>query len=104
MAKPSSDDRTPIEQRRLTESVHRRVRRKKQAAGAQDRSVWFGLGMFGLVGWAVTIPTLAGIALGWWIDNTWPGPISWTLTLLFIGAVVGCWNAWYWIGQESGRK
>jgi ATP synthase protein I len=59
------------------------------------------MGMFGLVGWSVAIPTLAGIALGVWVDTRWPGPYSWTLMLLVIGVGLGCLNAWYWIKRES---
>lgn len=57
--------------------------------------------MFGLVGWAVALPTLLGIAPGLWIDERWPGPISWTLNLLIIGVLIGCLNAWYWVSKES---
>jgi len=103
VAKSPSKARPPATEQRLTDTVRHRAQRKRQAARAHDRSVWFGLGMFGLIGWAVTIPTLAGIALGWWIDSLWPSHISWTLTFLFVGTVVGCWNAWYWIGQERDR-
>jgi ATP synthase protein I len=46
------------------------------------------------VGWSVTLPTLLGIALGVVIDRRWPGRFSWTLTLLFLGLVFGCANAW----------
>ena len=59
--------------------------------------VWFGLGMFGVVGWAVAIPTVLGIFLGVWIDLKWPGPYSWTLMLLLIGLILGCLNAWFWV-------
>lgn len=85
----------------LTESVDKQARRKLKARQDGKHSVWFGLGMFGLVGWSVAIPTLAGIALGIWIDRRWPGQISWTLTLMFVGVVLGCLNAWRWIGEES---
>ncbi len=57
--------------------------------------------MFGLVGWAVAIPTLLGVALGVWIDMTWPGRFSWTLALLLAGAALGASNAWYWVSQEQ---
>jgi len=30
--------------------------------------VWFGLGMMGLIGWSVVIPTLLGAGLGHWLD------------------------------------
>lgn len=85
----------------LSESVDKQAKRKLKARQEGEHSVWFGLGMFGLVGWSVAIPTLAGIALGVWIDRRWPGQISWTLTLMFVGVVLGCLNAWRWIGEES---
>lgn len=91
--KPSGSD--------LTQSVAKQSRRKIKARQNQRHAIWFGLGMFGLVGWSIAIPTVAGIALGIWIDNRWPGQISWTLTLLFVGVVLGCLNAWRWIGEES---
>jgi ATP synthase protein I len=71
-----------------------RARRQK------DQSVWFGLGMFGLVGWSVAIPTLVGVALGVWIDLKWPSRYSWTLMLLIIGVMLGCLNAWFWLNRE----
>jgi predicted F0F1-ATPase subunit/F1F0 ATPase subunit 2 len=49
--------------------------RKLKARREKGRSLWFGMGMFGLVGWSVAIPTLAGIALGVWVDTRWPGPL-----------------------------
>ena len=85
----------------MAESVGRKEARKQKARKEKDRSLWFGLGMFGLVGWSVAIPTLIGIALGIWIDRTYQTPYSWTLMLLFVGVVVGCLNAWYWVKREG---
>jgi ATP synthase protein I len=62
----------------------------------------FGLGMIGMVGWSVAIPTLLGVAAGMWMDRTWPGPHSWTLTMLFVGVILGCLNAWYWVRSSLG--
>jgi ATP synthase protein I len=90
-----TDERFPVD-------VGRKAARRRRAAREKDRGVWFSLGLFGLVGWSIAIPTLLGVALGVWIDTRWPGPVSWTLTLLFVGVVVGCLNAWYWVKQESG--
>jgi ATP synthase protein I len=70
-----------------------RIRGRKE----KDQNIWFGLGMIGVVGWAVTIPTLIGVAIGLWIDRTWPSRFSWTMTLLISGVMVGCMNAWYWV-------
>jgi len=65
------------------------------------RTVWFGLGMMGLVGWSVAAPTLLGAALGIWLDKQYPGIHSWTLTLMIIGLVIGCLNAWHWVARED---
>ncbi len=94
----------PRDEERLRSVVAVKAERRRKAAGEKDRGIWFSLGLFGLVGWSITIPTLLGVALGVWIDGRWPGRVSWTLTLLFVGLVVGCINAWYWIRQESGGR
>jgi ATP synthase protein I len=95
------DERRPATPRELDEEVGAREARKIRARGERDRTVWFGLGMFGLVGWSVAIPTLAGVGVGIWLDMTFPGRFSWTLALLLAGATLGCLNAWYWISQEQ---
>lgn len=92
-------ERTPEE--RFQADVARKAERRRQAEREERRSIWFSLGLFGIVGWSVAVPTLAGIALGVWLDSRFPGRISWTLTLLFVGITVGCLNAWYWVKQES---
>lgn len=85
----------------LEEHVAGKEARKLRARREKERSIMFGLGMFGLVGWSVAIPTLIGIAVGIWIDRTYPGPYSWTLMFLVIGVALGCLNAWYWVKRES---
>jgi ATP synthase protein I len=77
--------------------------RKLKARASAKGNVWFGLGMFGLIGWSVAIPTLLGVALGIWIDHTWPSQYSWTLMLLLLGIILGCLNAWRWISQERQK-
>jgi ATP synthase protein I len=72
-----------------------------QARQEGDRSIWAGLGLFGMVGWSVMVPMLLGIALGIWIDKRFPSSYSWTLMLLFVGLVLGCWSAWYWMQREQ---
>lgn len=85
---------------RFSRRVEAEERRKLRARRRRERRIWFGLGMFGIVGWSVAVPTLAGVALGIWIDTRWPGRYSWTLMLLFCGLILGCLNAWYWVSQE----
>lgn len=90
----------PHHHKQLANHIANKADRRQRARSHPKRGLWFGLGMFGLVGWAVAIPILLGIATGIWIDKQWPGRISWTLTLLFLGVVLGCRNAWYWIERE----
>ena len=75
--------------------------RKLKAQRKVTQTVWSGLGMMGLVGWSVAVPTLLGAALGIWLDKRYPGIHSWTLTLLIIGLTVGCLNAWHWVAKED---
>jgi len=49
------------------------------------------------------IPTVLGLLLGIWLDRMFPGDISWTLTFLIVGLVIGCLNAWQWITREQHR-
>ncbi len=75
--------------------------RKLKAQRYVTKTVWSGLGMMGLVGWSVVVPTLFGAALGIWLDENYPGEHSWTLALLTIGLVLGCVNAWHWVSRED---
>ena len=74
---------------------------RKIKARKSTQGVWFGLGMMGLVGWSVVVPTLLGAALGIWLDKHHPGKHPWTLALLMAGLALGCLNAWYWVAKEA---
>ncbi len=82
---------------RFADKVARKEALRMKGIRHKDETVWFGLGMFGIVGWAVAIPTLIGIALGLWIDRTWPSRYSWALMFLIAGVVIGSINAAYWV-------
>ena len=87
----------------LARQVGTKAARKLKAQRHSERTIWFGLGMMGLIGWSVVVPTLLGAALGIWLDRAYPGRQSWTLTLLFLGLIIGCVNAWHWVAKE-GRE
>ena len=72
----------------------------KLQAQRENRSAWFGLGMFGMVGWSVVVPTLLGAALGIKLDKIYHQSFSWTLTFLITGLFMGCLIAWHWISKE----
>jgi len=85
----------------LAEQVGAKARRKLRAQRDTTQGVWFGLGMMGLIGWSVVVPTLLGAALGSWLDEHHPGGRSWTLALLVAGLCIGCLNAWHWVSKED---
>jgi len=98
---PDDFDRQEVD---FGERVASREKRKVRARQRRDRGIWFGLGMFGIVGWSVAIPTLIGLAAGIWIDANLPSRFSWTLMGLLVGLLVGCLNAWYWLNSEGQRE
>lgn len=75
--------------------------RKLHARRNPTPGMWFGLGMMGIIGWSVVIPTLLGAALGIWLDSHYADQRSWTLALLIAGLTLGCFNAWYWVDKEQ---
>ena len=92
----SAKGRTPF-----SREVAAKAARKLKAQRNSTQGVWFGLGMMGLIGWSVVVPTLLGAALGIWLDKHHPGKHPWTLALLVVGLAVGCLNAWYWVAKEA---
>jgi ATP synthase protein I len=91
----------PADERAFAGEVGAKAARKLKARRNPAQGVWFGLGMMGLVGWSIVVPTLAGAALGLWLDRHYPGAHSWTLALLVAGLTVGCFNAWHWVAKED---
>jgi len=85
----------------LSREIGAKADRKLKARRNPAPGVWYGLGMMGLIGWSVAIPTLLGAALGLWLDNQHWGRRSWTLALLVAGLSIGCLNAWLWVAGES---
>ena len=88
-------------QNKFSQMVGSKEKRKLSEHHKSRRGVLFGLGMFGLVGWSIVVPTLLGAFLGIWLDRHFPGKQSWTLTLLLIGLIVGCVSAWHWLSREE---
>lgn len=81
---------------RISAGAERKLHARRQGAG-----LWSGLGMMGVIGWSVVLPTLLGAAAGLWLDKHYPGGRSWTLALLIAGLVLGCFNAWHWVDMEE---
>lgn len=88
------------EDQRLIREIGRKAARRLRAR-ERKRRPWLGLSVYGVVGWSIVLPTLAGLALGVWIDRRWPSRFSWTLMLMVGGLFIGCWNAWRWVALEQ---
>src|SRR5450432_3327273 len=97
--KPKIDGATDLTP--FSRKVGAKATRKLKARRNSTQGVWFGLGMMGLIGWSVVVPTLLGAALGLWLDKHHPGTHGWTLALLVAGLVIGCLNAWHWVEKEE---
>jgi ATP synthase protein I len=85
----------------LAKQVGIKAARKLNAQRNLVPGVWFGLGLMGVIGWSVVVPTLLGVALGLWLDGHYPGVRSWTLAVLVAGLTLGCMNAWHWVSKED---
>ena len=85
--------------------IAKRLAKKKNAnlkpCVKKKKRIWSGLGMFGMVGWSVAVPTLLGAILGVWLDKVYPQSFSWTLTFLITGLLIGCVIAWFWVANED---
>jgi ATP synthase protein I len=89
------------EEDEFARDVGAKAARKLRVQREGNQGVWFGLGMSGLIGWSVAVPTLLGALLGLWLDHRHPSSHSWTLMLLVIGLFIGCANAWHWMDEQN---
>jgi len=92
---------TPEEEltNKISDDVKHRLRSQKEG-----KEIIFGMGVIGIVGWSITVPTLLGVALGLYLDKRFQVNFSWTLTLMFAGLIIGCYNAWRWINEKSNKR
>lgn len=81
--------------------VDAKAQRKVDAQKHDPNKVLSGLGMMGLIGWSVVVPTLLGALLGHWLDEHYPIAHSWSLALIAAGLCLGCWHAWHWVSKEN---
>ncbi|NIW85715.1 MAG: F0F1 ATP synthase subunit [Gammaproteobacteria bacterium] len=91
----SEDD----ELRRLREKVRRQAGRLKQAE--RNRNNWLAQTAYiGTLGLAFVLPVIAGAYLGRWLDERLQDySMSWTISLIFVGVVVGAINVYLMIRE-----
>jgi ATP synthase protein I len=90
-----------IEERGFEQQIGASVARKLKARDHPAPGLWFGLGVMGVIGWSVTVPTLLGAALGLWLDRQHWSRHSWTLALMVAGLSIGCANAGFWVARQA---
>ncbi len=84
--------------------MHRAVRVREQRSERWkkegERPVWRNLSMIGALGWLIVTPTLLGVFIGRWLDQTLDRGIFFTGSLIFLGLVFGCYFAWQKVSKE----
>jgi ATP synthase protein I len=97
-----TNDKTTLRPKlRFSEQIASKAKRKLKAQKHSATSAWFGLGMMGLIGWSIALPTILGAALGTWLDKHYKIQHSWTLALIFAGLILGCFTVWNWLSKED---
>ncbi|MEJ2515549.1 MAG: AtpZ/AtpI family protein [Gammaproteobacteria bacterium] len=89
---PRDDDAVIRERRQLEDRLQRQTGRMRKAA--RERRTLIGDTVYlGSIGFLLITPVIAGAYLGRWLDGRLQGySIHWTLTLIFLGLVVGAVN------------
>lgn len=83
----------------LRKQVERQAQRMKKAE--QERPTLIGQTVYiGTLGLLFVIPVIAGAYLGQWLDSLATGySMRWTLSLIFLGVIVGALNVYLFIKE-----
>jgi ATP synthase protein I len=83
----------------LRKRVEQQARRMKQAE--KDRATLFSQTIYtGTLGLVFVLPVVGGAYLGRWLDSLAEGySIRWTLSMLFLGVIVGAVNVYLFIRE-----
>ena len=85
----------------LLKKVDYQVNRIKQAE-QQKHSVLAYTSFLGVLGLVLVLPIVGGAYLGHWLDSMDTGfSISWTISLIFVGVVIGAANVYFLIKDRS---
>jgi ATP synthase protein I len=87
--------------RKLERSVERDARRIHKAERERE-SLLVQTVYLGTLGLVFVLPVVAGAYLGHWLDRMSVGySMRWTLSLLFLGLVVGAFNVYFLIRSRD---
>lgn len=84
----------PNEENKLNEQIERQAQRMRRAD--RERPTLMAQTIYlGTLGLVFVLPVIGGAYLGHWLDNLVEGySMRWTLSLIFLGLVIGAVNAW----------
>ena len=89
----------PDEDDELNERIERQAQRLRQAD--RERPTLMAQTIYlGTLGLVFVLPVVGGAYLGHWLDSLIEGySMRWTLSLIFLGVVIGAVNAWLLIRE-----
>lgn len=90
-------------QDQASDHIRRRAEQMQRSRRAPAYSPLQGLSAFGVIGWSVALPTVAGALLGLWLERVAPQKFSWPIALMLGGLVLGLLVAWDWVARENRR-
>jgi len=84
---------------KLGQQVERQVERMERAA-KERRTVLAQTAYIGVLGLLFVLPVIGGAYLGRWLDGFFEGySMRWTLSMLFVGVVVGAVNVYFFVRE-----
>lgn len=88
-----------IEQKRLEQRTQRQVERMKRAE-RERRSLLGQTVYLGTLGVLFVVPVVIGAYFGSWLDSRLEGyAVHWTLSMIFLGVVIGAVNVYLFIRE-----
>jgi len=95
MTGPDPDGRHEME-----EAVRLRQERRELWETQGERPIWMNLSMTGALGWLIVLPTLAGVAVGRWLDAHFATGVTFTGAAIVAGVAFGFYLAWKRMNRE----
>lgn len=83
------------------DTIRDSAKRMQRARSKPGESPLRAFSVFGIVGWSIAVPIVAGALGGNWLNRVAPQNFSWTIALILGGAAIGIFIAWRWLSKEK---
>lgn len=94
------DESRAAEENHMTAAVRQQRERQRNWLREGEPSMAQYVGQIGILGWIIVAPTLIGLFIGRWLDQTFGTGIFWSAPMLGVGLIIGCWSAWKWMHKQ----